>query len=58
MAQSAALSTGGQEVGDSVPAGTGKFFRGDLSNVILSLPLIQEGQLSECAQVLVNCQQD
>ena len=28
------------------------------STVILSLPLIQGGQLPECAQVLVNCIED
>ena len=47
-----ARPTGYQEVADSTPAGSTTFFHGDLImkyflwSVILSLPLIQEGQLS------------
>ena len=62
VAQLDACPTGDQEVAGATPAGSAIFFRGDheiFSTVILSLPLIQEGQLSigscqflakECAQ--------
>ena len=49
VAQLDAHSTGDQEVADLTPAGSETFFPGDheiFSMVILSLPLIQEGQLS------------
>ena len=50
MAQLDARPTGDQEVAGSTPAGSATFFCGDLimkfSTVILSLPLIPEGQLS------------
>ena len=51
MAQLDARPTNGQEVAGLTPAGSATFVRGDLimthfSTVILSLPLIQKGQLS------------
>ena len=46
VAQLDSRPTGDQKVAGSTPAGSATFFRGDLSfTVILSLPLIQEGQL-------------
>ena len=53
VAQLDVRPTGDQEVAGSNPAGSATFFPGDheiFSTVILSLLLIQEGQLSECAQ--------
>ena len=66
MAQLDALLTGDQEVEGSTPAGSAIFFHGVdhemLSVVILSLPLIQEGQLSVSGErmctVLVNRLED
>ena len=57
VAQLDACPTGDQEVAGSTPVGSATFFHGDLimkfSTVILSVPLIQDGQLSvsgeECA---------
>ena len=50
MAQSDARPTGDQEVAGSIPAGSGNILSWRLimgtAFVILSLPLIQEGQLS------------
>ena len=51
VAQFDARLTGDQEIVGSTPAGTATFFSGDLimkyfSTIILSLMLIQEGQLS------------
>ena len=56
-----------QEVAGTTIAGSATFFRGDIdheifSTVILSLPLIQEGQLSVPGDImctlLVNCLED
>ena len=65
MAQLDAHATGDQEVAGLIPDGYATFFRGDheiFSTVILSLPLIQEGQLSVSGKrmytVLVNCLED
>ena len=62
MAQLDAHPTGDQEVVGSTLAVLATFFRGDheiFSTVILSFPLIQEGQLSVSGErvctVLVNC---
>ena len=62
MAQMDACPTGDQEVVGSIPAGSDNILSWRLieifSKVILSLPLIQEGQLSvsgkKYAQILVN----
>ena len=58
MAQSDARPTGDQEVVDSIPDRSWRFIMNYFLTAILSLPLIQEGQLlgsgKECAQVLVN----
>ena len=66
MAQLDARPTGDQEVAGSTPTGSATFFRRDLiklfSTVILSLPLIQEGQLSVSGErrhtILVNRLED
>ena len=67
MAQLDAHLTGDQEIAGSTPARSATFFlwRFDheiLSTVFLSLPLIQEGQLSVCDErmctILVNRLQD
>ena len=58
--------TGDQEVAGSTPPRSATFFRGDyheiFSTVILSLPLIQEGQLSVSGErmctILVNRLED
>ena len=63
MAQLDASSVGDQEVVGSNPAGSATFFveidREIFFTVILSLPLIQEGQLSVSGEIicilLVNC---
>ena len=45
VAQLDARPTGDQVVAGSSPAGSAPFFRGEIfSTVILSLPLVQEGQ--------------
>ena len=60
VAQLAARPTGDQEVVGSTPAGSATFFRGDL--IILSLPLIHEGQVSVSGErmctILVNHLED
>ena len=66
MAQLDACPTGDQEVAGLIPAGSAKFFRGDLIMKYFlrsfSLPLIQEGQLSVSGErmctILVNCLDD
>ena len=66
MAQFDAYLTGDQEVLGSTPAGSAKFFweidHEIFSTVILSLPLIQEGQLSVSGErmctILVNRLED
>ena len=65
VAQLDACSTGDQEVVGSTSAGLATFFPGDLiifSTIILSLQLIQEGQLSVSGErmctILVNCLED
>ena len=61
MAQSDACPTGDPKVASSMPARSGNIFVDidrEFFSVILSLPLIQEGQLSvsdDCEYVLVNC---
>ena len=49
VAQSDSRPTGDQEVAGSIPAGSGntEIDHDTFSTVILSLPLIQEGQLSD-----------
>ena len=67
MAQLDARPTGDQEVAGSIPTGLGNIllWRYDheiFSTVILSLPLIQEEQLSVSGKrmctILVNCSED
>ena len=65
VAQLDASPTGDLEVAGLTPAGSATFFRGDyeiFSTVILSLPLIQEGQLSISGErmctILVNRLED
>ena len=65
MAQLDARPTGDQEVAASTPAGSATFIVIDheiFSTVILSLPLIQEGQLSASGErmctILVNHLED
>ena len=65
VAQLDMCPTGDQEVAGSTPAGSATFFRGYheiFSTVILSLPLIQEGQLSVSGKrmctILVNYLED
>ena len=67
MARLDARGTGDQEVAGSSPAGSATFFRWRFdheifSTVILSLPLIQEGQLSVSGKrmctILVSCLED
>ena len=68
MAQLDVHPTGDQEVAGSTPTRSATFFRGDLfdheifSTVILSLPLIQEAQLSVSGErmctILVNRLED
>ena len=57
-AQSDSCPAGDQEDADLIPTGSDNIDHEIFSSVILSLPLIQEGQLSvsesNCAQVLVN----
>ena len=58
MAQFDTRPTGDQEVVGSTPAGLGKIDHEIFSTVILSLPLIKEGQLSGSGEkmctILVN----
>ena len=62
MAQLDARPTGDQEVADLIPAGVGNIDHEIFSTVILSLPLIQEGQLSVSGErmctILVNRLED
>ena len=66
VAQLDACPTGDQEVADSTPPRSAAFFweidHEIFSTVILSLPLIQEGQLSVSGErmctILVNCLED